>query len=62
MPEVNPAKIPVEFVTAATTGLVPVTVYVIPVPVAGAVTVIVPVAKAHVGLVTVAVGAIGVAG
>ena len=42
-------NIPVEFVDAATTGLTPVNVYVIPVPFAGEVTVTDPVLNAHVG-------------
>jgi hypothetical protein len=42
-PGLRPPKSPVAFVIEATTGFVPVTVYVIPVPLAGAVTVIVPV-------------------
>ena len=48
----------VAFVTAATTGEIPVRVYVIPEPGAGEVTVIVPVAMEQVGwAVTLAVGA-----
>ena len=49
MPGLSPAKRPVAFVTGAVTGVVPVTVYVIPAPLAGAVTVIVPVETVHVG-------------
>ena len=62
-PGASNENMPVVFVTGATTGFVPVTVYEIPAPGAGAVTVIVPVATVHVGCaVTVAVGAAGAAG
>ena len=54
---------PVAFVTGATTGIVPVTVYEIPGPGAGADTVIVPVGTVHVGCdVTLAAGADGAPG
>lgn len=49
MPAAKPENTPVAFVTAATTGLVPVTVYVIPAAGKGAVTVIVPVGTAQTG-------------
>ena len=51
---------PVEFVTAATTGFVPVKVYVIPAPFAGDVTLTEPVVTEHVGCVVEAEGALGV--
>ena len=54
---------PVAFVTGATTGFVPVMVYEIPEPGAGADTVIVLVETVHVGCaVTLAVGAAGAPG
>ncbi len=55
-------KEPVELVAAATTGLVPVRVYVIPDPGAGDVTLTEPVATVQVGCVVLATGALGVAG
>ena len=58
VPVVRPAKTPFVFVTAGTNGFVPVTVYEIPVPVGGAVTVIVPVATAHVGCTNVVDGGV----
>ena len=63
MPGVSPVNNPVALVTGATTGVIPVTVYEIPEPLAGAVTVIVPVETIHVGcVVTLAVGAAGAPG
>ena len=58
IPDARPVKIPVELVTAATTGFVPVAVNVIPVPGDGAVTVIVPVARVQFGCTNVVVGAV----
>ena len=60
MPGANPVNNPVVLVTGATTGVVPVRVYEIPVPLAGAVTIIFPVETIQVGcIVTLAVGAAG---
>ena len=63
MPGANPVNNPVVLVTGATTGVVPVIVYEIPEPLAGAVTFIVPVETIEVGcIVTLAVGATGAPG
>ena len=63
MPGANPVNKPVALVTGATTGVVPVIVYEISEPLAGAVTFIVPVETIQVGcVVTLAVGATGAPG
>lgn len=62
-PAASPENIPVALLCGAITGFVPVTVYDIPTPLAGTVTVIIPVATMHVGcVVTDATGADGAPG